>query len=257
MVSLMLRRDPTYLKTSFKGKKEMSGSRLSEGFSLRRENPAYFKNSDLTLSLKRESHSVNSPSLPFLAQARQLSLKRESSSIAQDFTLPGDPFSLKRESLAQIFKEVVMYVDPENIVHIVTENAANYVAAGRLLEKEFPHFFWSPCAAHCVNLVFQDIGKLPEVTDIVSHAANITKYLYNHCHPLYPMRQFTNRKEILRPAPTRFATNFIALQSILAQKYALRALVTSREWTSSAYSKDVKAKKCVERVGFKLLEIMC
>ncbi|KAF1879994.1 hypothetical protein Lal_00022121 [Lupinus albus] len=32
---------------------------------------------------------------------RQLSLRRESSSIAQDFTLPGDPFSLRRESLAQ------------------------------------------------------------------------------------------------------------------------------------------------------------
>ncbi|KAF1876938.1 hypothetical protein Lal_00033863 [Lupinus albus] len=50
--------------------------------------PSIFKNSDLTLSLKRESHSLNSPKMPFLAQARQLSLRRESSSIAQDFTLP-------------------------------------------------------------------------------------------------------------------------------------------------------------------------
>ncbi|KAF1868189.1 hypothetical protein Lal_00018708 [Lupinus albus] len=143
--------------------------------------------------------------------------------------------------LFKLFKEVVMYVGPENIVHIVTDNVANYVAAGRLLEKEFPHLFWSPCVAHCVNLMFQDIGKLLEVTDTLSHAANITKYLYNHCHPLYLMRQFTNGKEIFRPAPTRFATNFIALQT-------LRALVTSREWTISAYSKDVKAKKCVEQV---------
>ncbi|KAF1894696.1 hypothetical protein Lal_00020988, partial [Lupinus albus] len=150
--------------------------------------------------------------------------------------------------LFKLFKEVVMYVGPENIVHIVTDNAANYVAAGRLLEKEFPHLFWSPCAAHCVNLMFQDIGKLQEVTDTLSHAANITKYLYNHCHLLYLMRQFTNGKEIFCPAPTRFASNFITLQSILAQKDALRALVTSREWTDSSYSKDVKAKKCVEQV---------
>ncbi|KAF1891498.1 hypothetical protein Lal_00012386, partial [Lupinus albus] len=92
-----------------------SGSRLSEGLSLKRENPAYFKNSNLTLSLKRgilaqarisqsqeasprssegfslkrESHSVNQSQMPFLAQARHLSLRREFSSIAQDFTLPG------------------------------------------------------------------------------------------------------------------------------------------------------------------------
>ncbi|KAF1866206.1 hypothetical protein Lal_00024204 [Lupinus albus] len=49
-------------------------------------------------SLKRESHTCNRlpglcnrlhcPKLPFLAEARQLSLRRESSSIAQDFTLP-------------------------------------------------------------------------------------------------------------------------------------------------------------------------
>ncbi|XP_019435930.1 PREDICTED: uncharacterized protein LOC109342394 [Lupinus angustifolius] len=150
--------------------------------------------------------------------------------------------------LFKLFKEIVMYVGPKNIVYIVTDNADNYVVAGRLLEREFPHIFWSPCAAHCVNLMFQDIGKLSEVTDIVSHASNITKYLYNHCHRLYLMRQFTHGKGILRPTPTRFATNFIALQSILAQKDALRALVTSTEWTSSAYSKDVKAKKCVEQV---------
>ncbi|XLR43378.1 hypothetical protein S83_028038, partial [Arachis hypogaea] len=45
-----------------------------------------------------------------------------------------------------------------------------------------------------------------------------------------------------------FATNFIGLQSILAQKDALRAMVTSREWTSSAYSKEAKAKKFVDQV---------
>ncbi|KAF1894626.1 hypothetical protein Lal_00033684 [Lupinus albus] len=44
--------------------------------------------------------------------ARQLSLRRESSSIAQDFTLPGDHFSLRRESLAQNdakFEELAKY----------------------------------------------------------------------------------------------------------------------------------------------------
>ncbi|XP_015950221.1 uncharacterized protein LOC107475100 [Arachis duranensis] len=131
---------------------------------------------------------------------------------------------------------------------VMTDNAANYVAAGRLLESEFPRLYWSPCAAHCINLILQDIGKFVEVTETVSQASMITKYIYNHCHPLYLMRQFTGGREILRPAPTRFATNFIALQSILAQKDALRAMVTSREWTSSAYSKEAKAKKFVDQV---------
>ncbi|XP_061953601.1 uncharacterized protein LOC133676049 [Populus nigra] len=113
--------------------------------------------------------------------------------------------------LYQLFREVVLFVGVENIVHMVTDNATNYIVAGKLLIEEFPSIFWSPCAAHCINLILQDI-------------------------------------EILRPAPTHFATNFIALQSILAHKDELRAMVTSREWISSAYVKDSKGKKFVESV---------
>ena len=62
------------------------------------------------------------------------------------------------------------------------------------------------------------------------------------------MRKHTSGRDILRPAPTRFATNFIALQSILAQKDALRAMVTSSDWIGSTYAKDSKAKKFVEQI---------
>ncbi|XP_072069452.1 uncharacterized protein [Arachis hypogaea] len=150
--------------------------------------------------------------------------------------------------LFKLFKDVVNFVGPKNVVHIVTDNAANYVASGRLLEAEFPKLYWSPCAAHYINLMLQDIRKLNEVSETFSHASKITKYIYNHCHPLYLMRKFTGGREILRLAPTRFATNFIALQSILAQKDALRAMVTAKEWTISAYSKEAKAKTFVDQV---------
>ncbi|PKI54062.1 hypothetical protein CRG98_025556 [Punica granatum] len=120
-------------------------------------------------------------------------------------------------------KEVVLFVGQENVVHFVTDNAANYVAAGRF-----------------------DIGKLDEVNDIVTHASKIAKYIYNHCFALNLMRKFTSGQEILRPTPTRFATNFIALQSVLAQHNALRAMVTSSEWTSSSHAKESKAKEFVK-----------
>ncbi|OMP00304.1 putative Zinc finger, BED-type [Corchorus capsularis] len=152
------------------------------------------------------------------------------------------------DMLYKLFIEVVLFVGPENVVHMVTDNASNYVAAGRLLEHEFPKLYWSPCTTHCLNLMLHDIGKLNEVGDIVSHASKITKYIYNHCYALHLMRKHTNGREILCPASTRFATNFIALQSILAQKDALRAMVTSREWTLSAYAKDINGRKFVDLV---------
>ncbi|XP_058749530.1 uncharacterized protein LOC131622511 [Vicia villosa] len=130
------------------------------------------------------------------------------------------------KTLFKLFREIVLYVGQENIVQIVTDIAVNYVATGKLLEKEFPKLFWSPCAAHCINLMLQDMGKLEE-----------TKYRWKR-----------SGKEILRLAPTHFASNFIALQSILSHKDALRAMVTSKERTTTTYSKDVKAKQFVKQV---------
>jgi hypothetical protein len=101
--------------------------------------------------------------------------------------------------LHKLFREVVLFVGPENIMHMVTDNASNYVAACKLLVEEFPSIFWSPCAAHCINLILQDVGKLQSVCSVVDHASSITKYIYNHCYPLYLMRKFTGKKEILRP----------------------------------------------------------
>ena len=150
--------------------------------------------------------------------------------------------------LFKLFCDVVRFVGVENVVHFVTDNASNMVLAGKKLEAEFPSIYWSPCAAHCLNLILSDLGKLESVQSAVAHASKITRYLYNHCHPLFLMRKFTNGHEILRPAPTRFSTNFVALQSLYKQKDALRTMVISKEWTSAPHAREVKTRKFVDLV---------
>ena len=68
----------------------------------------------------------------------------------------------------------------ENVVQVVTDNAANYVAAGRLLSAKYPTIFWTPCAAHCIDLMLEDIGKMEWVQAVVQECKQITKYIYNH-----------------------------------------------------------------------------
>ncbi|RVW71235.1 hypothetical protein CK203_058830 [Vitis vinifera] len=62
-------------------------------------------------------------------------------------------------NLFQLFDEVIEWVGPLNVVHIVTDNAANYVAVGRLISQKHKHINWSPCATHCLNLIFKDIVR--------------------------------------------------------------------------------------------------
>ncbi|XP_057856565.2 uncharacterized protein LOC131065967 isoform X2 [Cryptomeria japonica] len=138
--------------------------------------------------------------------------------------------------LCEQIEEVINEVGEENVVQVVTDNAPNYVAAGRLLMERHPSIVWTPCAAHCIDLMLEDIGKLPWVKTCVEKARNVCKFVYNHSWVLALMRQYTEHKELARPGITRFATNFITLQSMLRCKMALRRMIVGEEWSSSSYA---------------------
>ena len=62
-----------------------------------------------------------------------------------------------------------------NVVQVITDNASNYVLVGKLLEEKHNTIFWTPCAAHCIDLMLDDIGKIDWVKNTVDHAKSITK----------------------------------------------------------------------------------
>ncbi|KAF1876941.1 hypothetical protein Lal_00033866 [Lupinus albus] len=83
------------------------GSRSSEPILAQARKPAHFKNSDLTLSLNRESHSRNKFQNAIfrlgettLAQARPLSLKRDKSRSGETTLSRARQFSRRRESFS-------------------------------------------------------------------------------------------------------------------------------------------------------------
>ncbi|XP_052107488.1 uncharacterized protein LOC127740515 [Arachis duranensis] len=81
----------------------------------------------------------------------------------------------------------------------ITDNAANYVAAGRLISKKFENIHWSPCAAHCLNLILKDISSMPHISSLATHASKITVFVYNHTVFLSWLRQKEDWREIVRP----------------------------------------------------------
>ena len=74
-------------------------------------------------------------------------------------------------NLFNLFDEIIEWVGPSNIVHMVIDNVANYVATGRLIFQKYKHINWSPCAAYCLNLIFKDIFKLNHVVELTSRAS--------------------------------------------------------------------------------------
>ena len=57
-----------------------------------------------------------------------------------------------------MLKKVIAEVGKANMIQIVTDNASAFVKAGKKLMERY-HLYWTPCAAHCIDLMFENIEK--------------------------------------------------------------------------------------------------
>ena len=111
-----------------------------------------------------------------------------------------------------------------------------------MLEKKRPHLYWTSCAAHCLDLILEDIGKLSHIKKTIERVISISGYIYNRTGLLNMMRRFTEQRELLRPARARFATAFIILFCINEQRNNLRKMFTSSDWIESKWANEQKGK---------------
>ncbi|KAL0919971.1 hypothetical protein M5K25_009065 [Dendrobium thyrsiflorum] len=140
--------------------------------------------------------------------------------------------------LDSIVDEVGVYL----VVQVVTDNASAYKTAGQKLMEKRKHLYWTPCVAHCIDLILEKLGELPQHKNALTKAKKITKFIYNHSWVLALMRKFS-KKEILRPAATRFATAYLTLESMLDARQPLEAMFTSIQWLSCTWAKKAEGKE--------------
>ncbi|XP_057954145.1 uncharacterized protein LOC131148466 [Malania oleifera] len=134
--------------------------------------------------------------------------------------------------------EVVEEVGEENVVQVITDNAKNMINGGKKLMEKREKLYWTPCVAHCLNLMLEDIAKLKIHASTILKAKQVVKFIYNHSYVLAMMRKhFTNNKELIRPAMARFATAFLTLESIYKQKRGLQSMFSSEMWCTFTYAK--------------------
>ena len=136
-----------------------------------------------------------------------------------------------------LMKSVVQEIGPEKVVQIVTDNEAAMKASGKKLMDEFPHLYWTACAAHCIDLILEDFGKRKKIKEVIDQAKIITQFIYNHNWVCNYMKKFTEGKDLLRPGITRFAINFVAIESIVRNKIGLRNMFESEGWLASKYGR--------------------
>ncbi|RVW91836.1 hypothetical protein CK203_030135 [Vitis vinifera] len=146
-----------------------------------------------------------------------------------------------------LMDKVVEEVGEENVVQVVTDNEASFKATGMLLMEKRKHLFWSPCAAHCIDLMFEDIGSMKQIKETLDQTKMITEFIYNSLKVVNLIKVFTKDRDLLRPGITRFATEFISLESLIRYEADLKRMCTTNEWRE--FNKDRSRKSVRDKVS--------
>ena len=133
--------------------------------------------------------------------------------------------------------DIVDKVGEENVVQVITDNAANYKAAGEKLMDKRKKLYWIPCVAHCIDLILEDFEKKIEVhKEIIAKGRQITTYIYFRIVLISILRHYTKQKDLIRPRGTQFATAYLTLGCFSELKGPLMNMFASSHWKSYKYS---------------------
>jgi hypothetical protein len=136
--------------------------------------------------------------------------------------------------LADLLEKQIMKVGKEHVVQVITDNGVNFKAAGMILMDRIPHLFWTHCAAHCLDLLLEDIGKIKEFNTCINMAKKVSRFLYKHGR-LHSLMREKLGGDLVRPGVTRFETPFLTLASMYKHKSKLQGLFVSDEWNGSKF----------------------
>ncbi|CAI5491383.1 unnamed protein product, partial [Closterium sp. Naga37s-1] len=139
--------------------------------------------------------------------------------------------------LAGLIDGAIKTVGPKHVVQVVMDNASNNKNAANKLRVEYPHIFFTNCAAHCLDLMLHDIGNIPAVKRVLAQVHSVVMMIKGSASAVVLFRELFTKLSLVRPGATRFGTQVIMLGRFLEVKRALRAMVVSEEWDDVAVAR--------------------
>ncbi|RVW61035.1 hypothetical protein CK203_045824 [Vitis vinifera] len=210
------------IKDIFKGGaiKETMGRLISKFFIYESVAPAkakshHFKN--MIIGAQQAGMGIEPPS-PYEIKNKYLEMEYKE---MEAYSVDASNYIKDHKYIYELLKTIIKEVGKENVVQIVIDNGSAFMKAGKQLMKKY-NLYWTPCVAHYIDLIFEDIGKRPNVIEVINNARKITNFIYNHGWLLAQMRKYCGG-DIVRPRATRL-TNIVSLYEPL---YVVLRLVDS------------------------------
>jgi Protein of unknown function (DUF 659)/hAT family C-terminal dimerisation region len=134
--------------------------------------------------------------------------------------------------------------DPFSVVQVVMDNATR--SSWPIIQAACPWVVCTPCWPHCLDLLLEDIGKLPFFRFILKDVNRLRMFLRNKGMALHVYRTYATHA-IASPGATRFRSLLIMLSSLLRMKDAV--VKTLVDGNLRAYIGKYKNQKARPRDG--------
>ncbi|CAI7743341.1 unnamed protein product [Closterium sp. NIES-54] len=136
--------------------------------------------------------------------------------------------------LAGLIRNSISEVGKDLVVQVIMDNASNNQSAAEKLKEEFPSVFFANCAAHCLDLMLHDLGKVKPVKRVLEQVHRVVMMIKGSASAVVLFRELFTKLALVRPGAARFGTQVIMLCCFLEVKRALQAMVISDEWKGVA-----------------------
>ncbi|KAH1253805.1 hypothetical protein GmHk_04G010378 [Glycine max] len=165
------------------------------------------------------------------------------------YSLDTSDISKTIDKVFKMLDDVVKFVGEENVVQVITDNVANFKAPGELLMHTRSHLYWTPCVAHCIDLILEDLEKHLKVHEVtIKKGRKITTYIYGRTMLISMLKKYTNGKDLVRPGMTIFATAYLTLACLHEMKASLMRLFSFEEWKKSKFGTSQEGRKVEDSV---------
>jgi hypothetical protein len=112
--------------------------------------------------------------------------------------------------------------DPQAVVSVLMDNATR--GAWPLIEAECPWVVAGPCGPHVVDLLMEDVGKLPFFKALFAKGQELRVFVKNHTH-VHSAFDEVKKRAIIIPAGTRFGTSVLGMMNLAVNRAALVSTV--------------------------------
>jgi len=117
-------------------------------------------------------------------------------------------------------KTVMASVGVDKVIQFVSDSGPDAAKCRRMLMNEYPHIIGAPCVAHSLDLLIEDILKVPFFDSVDKRAVGVVNYTRNHDILRSALLDCQGRT-LLHPVATRFAASVTMIERLYDSRQSL------------------------------------